>query len=128
MDIYRFMLGVLAVWRMTHLLQAEDGPWNVSLRLRQAAGSGFWGRLLGCFQCLSLWIAAPPAWLLGHGWIERMFLWLAFSGGAVLLQKFSRRELGSPPALYYEDKENEHVVLRRTEDRVAVIQTKPPAA
>ena len=26
MDLYWLVLGALAVWRLTHLLQAEDGP------------------------------------------------------------------------------------------------------
>jgi hypothetical protein len=29
----------LVVWRITHLLQAEDGPWNLVVRLRRVAGS-----------------------------------------------------------------------------------------
>jgi hypothetical protein len=128
MDFYWLILGVLAVWRVTHLLQAEDGPWDLVVRLRRAAGSGFWGRLLDCFYCLSVWIAAPAALLLGHGWKEWLFLWLAFSGGAILLEQGTRREPAYPPALYYEDKETDHGVLRKSEDTVSSDPTKPPAA
>jgi len=127
MDIYWLVLGVLGVWRVTHLLQAEDGPWNVIVRLRRAAGDSFWGRLLDCFHCLSLWIAVAPAWLLGHGWMERILLWLALSGGAILLEELTLRESVSPPALYHEDKENEHVVLREAEDHLSGDRTNPPA-
>ena len=64
--VLRLVLGILGVWRITHLLQAEDGPWDVIVRLRRAAGDGFWGSLLDCFYCLSLWIAARfAAWLGG---------------------------------------------------------------
>jgi hypothetical protein len=53
MYFYRLLLGILAVWRITHLLNAEDGPWEVVVRLRRIAGEGFWGQLLDCFYCLS---------------------------------------------------------------------------
>ena len=40
MRFYSFLLGILSVWRITHLLQAEDGPWAVVVRLRRRAGTG----------------------------------------------------------------------------------------
>lgn len=49
-------LSLLCVWRITHLLQAEDGPWDLLVRFRRMAGSGFVGELLDCFYCLSLWV------------------------------------------------------------------------
>ncbi len=126
MDIYWFILAVLAVWRVTHLLQAEDGPWDFVVRLRRMAGRGFWGRLLDCFHCLSLWVAAPPAWLLGHGWKEGIFLWLALSGGAILLEQLTRQESAALPAAYREDKENEHVMLWKSEGQGPSDQTQLP--
>lgn len=86
-SLYGFILGVLGVWRITHLLNAEDGPGQVLVRLRRLAGSGFWGELLDCFYCLSLWVAAPFAWLLASGWREGFMLWLALSGAAILLER-----------------------------------------
>ena len=92
MDFYRLVLGVLVVWRITHLLFAEDGPWDVVIPLRRQAGAGFWGKLLDCFNCLSLWIAAPLVLLLGGGWTERLLLWPALSAGAILLERLTSRE------------------------------------
>ncbi len=89
MSLYWLILGVLAVWRLTHLLAAEDGPFDVVVRLRTLAGSSFWGSLLDCFYCLSLWIAAPMAWGLGRGWTERAMLWPALSAGAILLERLA---------------------------------------
>jgi hypothetical protein len=86
-DLYRLLLGVLCVWRITHLFQAEDGPGDVIVRIRRAAGDGFWGKLLDCFYCLSLWVSLPLAWLIGRGILERALMWLAFSGGAILLER-----------------------------------------
>ena len=103
MKIYRFVLGLLVVWRITHLWQAEDGPWDVSIHLRRAAGNSFWGRLLDCFYCLSLWVAAPFAFLLGKSWWERAFLWPALSGGASLLEQATNPNLRMSPASFIED-------------------------
>jgi len=64
---YFLVIGILIVWRITHLFYGEDGPWNLMLRLRRLAGEGFWGQLLDCFYCLSLWIAAPFAFLFSCG-------------------------------------------------------------
>ena len=103
MPFYWLILGVLAVWRITHLLNAEDGPWDVLVKLRRLAGNGVFGGLLDCFYCLSLWVAAPLAWLLGDGWKLRLLLWPALSAGAILLEKLASRQRDVPPAEYYED-------------------------
>ena len=114
MTVYWLLLGTLCVWRITHLLQAEDGPWDLVVRLRRLAGAGFWGRLLDCFYCLSLWIAAPFAFALGATLLEQFMLWPALSGGAILLERATSRELDPPPAQYVEDQEEEDDgVLRR---------------
>lgn len=89
MHLYWLTLGVLAVWRLTHLLHAEDGPWDAVFRLRRWAGEGMWGRALDCFNCLSVWIALPFAVGVGETWKERLMLWPALSGGAILLQLVS---------------------------------------
>ena len=116
MKFYWLVLGILCVWRVTHLLNAEDGPWNLLVRLRRRLGNGFWGDLLDCFYCLSLWIAAPLAVLLGQGWKERLLLWPALSGAAILLERATARPEtpGSTPTYYFEDEEK-HDVLRQGE-------------
>lgn len=114
MRFYRLLLGILAVWRITHLLHAEDGPWDVVVRLRRGAGEGFWGQLLDCFHCLSVWIAAPLAFLLEDQLSEQIFLWPALSAGAILLES-GRRGHGEPPALFVEDSEDEYAMLRQKE-------------
>ena len=72
----------------------------VVVTLRRAAGEGFFGRLMDCFYCLSLWTAAPVAWVIGATHTERVLLWLAASGGAILVERFSE--------------EHTHGVLRTT--------------
>jgi len=105
MRFYLLALGILGVWRITHLLQAEDGPWDLTVRFRRALGKGFFGKLLDCFACASLWVAAPFAVWLGDDNGQRLLLWLAFSGGALLLQRATDRSSVPPPAIYFEDKE-----------------------
>ena len=113
MEFYQLVLGVLVVWRITHLLNAEDGPWDLLVKLRKAVGNGFWGRLLDCFFCLSLWIAAPFALLIGVTWIERGLLWPSLSAGAILMERVISRESPVSPAPYVEDKEDTDALLRQ---------------
>jgi hypothetical protein len=110
MTLVELIVGVLAVWRLTHLFQAEDGPWELFVRLRQIAGSGFWGQLLDCFYCLSLWFSLPAALILTRTWHDALLLWLALSGGAILLER-----LTAPTPVVFEDpvKEESHDVLRQ---------------
>src|ERR1700694_1682245 len=96
MKFYTLILGILGVWRITHLLQAEDGPWDVIVRLRHVAGNGFWGNLLDCFYCLSLWIAAPLAALVGANIVEKLLLWPALSGAASLLERMTAPQAHLP--------------------------------
>jgi hypothetical protein len=112
MRFYRLLLGALAVWRITHLLNAEDGPGEVFVRLRRLAGEGFWGQLLDCFYCLSVWIAAPLAVLLARKPLERFLMWPALSAGAILLQSVIDSEHDQAPVVFVEDREDEHAVLR----------------
>jgi len=108
-ELYRLLLGVLGVWRITHLFQAEDGPGNVIVRLRRAAGDSSIGRLLDCFYCLSLWVSLPMALIIGQSAIERVLLWLALSAGAILLERVTAERVSDDgsqrPARFLEDKE-----------------------
>lgn len=99
MKVYWLVLAVLGVWRVTHLLHAELGPWNCLERLRTAMESHLHTRLFGCFYCLSLWVAAPIAWFIGDTSREKLFLWLASSGGAILLQRMTAP--AAPAATHY---------------------------
>ena len=86
----RVALVILATWRLTHLLAAEDGPWDVIVRLRRRAGDGILGQLMDCFYCASLWIAAPIALVLGRDPVVWLVTWLSVSGGASLLERATR--------------------------------------
>lgn len=94
---FRFVISALAVWRLTHLLAAEDGPWNLLLRLRLSLGSTAMGAMMDCFNCLSLWIALPFAFFIAGGWAERLAAWLAVSGAACLANRLMREPLVIQP-------------------------------
>ncbi len=113
MKIYTVVLAILAVWRLTHLLQAEDGPGDTFVKLRHAIGNGFWGSLLDCFYCLSLWIAAPFAVWLGVSIAEKLLLWPALSGAAILMERMTTRQPQLTEPYWKED--DLDVMLRKQE-------------
>ena len=88
---FRLVVAALATWRLTHLLAAEDGPADIIVNMRQRLGDSFFGRLMDCFLCVSLWIAAPMAWLVMKRGSEWPLLWLAISGAACLLERSDGR-------------------------------------
>jgi uncharacterized protein DUF1360 len=94
----RFALASLAIWRLTHLISEEDGPADIVIRLRRRAGDGWLGELMDCFQCLSLWVAAPFALLVSPRRRKTPLIWLALSGAACLLeQRSGERETSTEP-------------------------------
>jgi hypothetical protein len=89
MNAFKFLITVLAAWRITHLIQAEDGPWDIIFKIRKSLGNGFWGNLMDCFYCTSIWISLPFAIFYGKTLFDFFSYWMAISGGAILLQKIS---------------------------------------
>jgi Protein of unknown function (DUF1360) len=112
MNFLWLVMGVLCVWRLTHLLVAEDGPRHSLSRLRAAVVGRFWGELLDCFYCLSLWISLPLALLIGVDWPERLILWPALSAGAILLERVTANSLEPSHAAYQEDEGDRDDLLR----------------
>jgi len=90
MHFYWLTLGVLAVWRITHFFNAEDGPFSIVVRLRRLMGTSILGEILDCFYCLSVWVAIPFAFWIGSGVKEIAILWLALSGAAIILERFTK--------------------------------------
>jgi hypothetical protein len=102
----RFALAVFAVWRVTHLLSREDGPWDVFRRLRRTV---ILSRVLVCFYCLSVWVALPFAFFLKGNLVETAVGWLAASGAAILLERMTRDRV----ELKVEDVDRWDVVVKR---------------
>lgn len=106
----QFVLAVLATWRVTHLLANEDGPADIIVHLRGRLGHGSIGGLMDCFNCLSMWVAAPAALLLSRRPLMWMVSWLALSGSACLLERLGEKPIVIEPGS--QSTEGEHDVLR----------------
>jgi hypothetical protein len=106
--IVELAVGATAVWRVTHLLHAEDGPWDLLARLRRLAGDSVLGKALDCFYCLSIWTALPFAGWLGSTWKAKLLLWPALSGAAILLERATTRPSHNvASATWYEEPEQD---------------------
>ena len=93
----RFVLAVLATWRVTHLLAAEDGPADLIVRFRAHLGSGIFGKLMDCFHCLSFWVAAPMALFVSQTPLDLLLIWLALSSAACLLERIGQEPVVIQP-------------------------------
>jgi hypothetical protein len=115
MPFYYLIVGALCVWRITHLLNFEAGPWNLFGALRRLAGDGIVGDLFDCFYCLSLWISGPFAYALGSGWKERLLLWPALSACAILAERLTAPidHSATNTASYFELPEELHVLRKK---------------
>lgn len=89
------IVNTLAVWRMTHMLIHETGPWDIFTRLRDIIGVEFdikgnpnplnhFATGFMCFYCLSVWVGFIFSW----GRIREA---LAYSAGAVWLHVLEQR-------------------------------------
>ena len=88
-----FFIILLSIWRITHLIQAEDGPFDIIFKLRKFVGNGFFGKLMDCFDCVSIWVSIIPAIYFGNNLMCKIILTLSFSGGAILLEKITSKNV-----------------------------------
>lgn len=113
--VLRLVLAILATWRVTHLLAKEDGPADLIFRIRARLGQRFAGKLMDCFQCLSLWVALPIALLVTGRPLDLFLTWLALSGAACLLERIGQEPVVIQPIAKPE--EVHQVGMLRTETR-----------
>jgi len=107
----RFVLAVFATWRITHLLANEDGPADLIVRLRGRLGDGVVSKLMDCFYCLSLWVAAPMAFLVCGRPLDLLLTWLALSGAACLLERMGREPVVIQPIPQTKEGDWDHGML-----------------
>jgi hypothetical protein len=110
----RIVLAVLATWRVTHLLASEDGPADIIVRFRRLLGQSLLGTLMDCFNCLSLWIAAPAAFFVSRKPVEWLVAWLALSGGACLLERLGHEPVMIQPVSQPSEGDPDHVLRSET--------------
>lgn len=106
MSLHLLILETAAVWRITHLLSKEDGPFDIIFGIRRKAGSGFFGSLIDCFYCLSIWVALPFGCWSGSDWKEKLLLWIALSGTACFLEQATAKHDPPPSSPHYSEDKN----------------------
>ena len=87
----KYFLLVIVVWRLTHLITSEDGPFDVIIRIRKMFGNSFFGKLMDCFYCLSIWIGLLIGWYAGSNLEEIILLAFYYSGTSLLLEKLTNK-------------------------------------
>ena len=91
-----FALSVAAVYRVSHMIANEDGPFDVFVFIREKAGQSNWiGRGANCVLCISFWLSIIPAFAMIHnvGFFrstsETLILyWLAIAGAVLIVHKY----------------------------------------
>lgn len=112
----RVALGILATWRVTHLLAYEDGPGSILARVRGRLGNGIFGKLMDCFACLSLWVALPISFWLANKLLDLVVIWLALSGAACVLERIGQEPVLMQPITADNEGETNHGMLRQAKD------------
>jgi hypothetical protein len=88
------VLGLIT-WRLTSLLVAEDGPFDIFAKFRHFLGvrynaysepfaTNMTGRMILCHWCTSIWVAAGVAWFWGYAHKVKPYV-----GGILLLSTIS---------------------------------------
>lgn len=88
-ELIRYLVMVFVVWRVTHLISSEDGPFDIVIRVRKLLGSGFFGRLADCFYCLSIWVGLAAALLAGGDVMTIILMTLYYSGASIFIERIS---------------------------------------
>lgn len=91
-NLEKYVILTIVIWRLTHLISAEDGPFDLIIKIRKLAGNTFFGKLMDCFYCLSIWIGLIMAWYAGDGVEEIIILCFYYSGASILLEKITNKE------------------------------------
>lgn len=95
-DWLKFLLLVLACYRVAQLLAYDEGPFSCFRWIRIKAGSYDYGangeaetalgRFMACPYCLGVWIALFLA-VSFYSWSDVVIYWLAIAGGQAFLQE-----------------------------------------
>jgi Protein of unknown function (DUF1360) len=90
-DLVKYFILVIVVWRITHLIVLEDGPFDLIIKIRKLAGNSFFGKLMDCFYCLSIWVGLGVAIFTSANVEMIIVLTLYYSGASLLLEKLTNK-------------------------------------
>jgi len=91
------IIGMLAVWRATYMLQEETGPGAIFARLQawvwqKPAKLGSFRDGLRCFNCTSIWLSFFVVLLAPPENIGLFFVyWFAISAGAMIINNIYKK-------------------------------------
>ncbi len=100
MNALHLIILALAIWRLSSLLTAEEGPYGIFSKFRDRAGVFYIGnrvdaygelaKLFSCTWCLSVWIGAIAS--VAYYYLREPIVWLslplALSAAAIVVGKF----------------------------------------
>src|SRR5690606_32518904 len=90
--VEKYFIMTIIVWRLTHFLVVEDGPLDITIKLRKALGINFLNKLVSCFYCSSVWIGFAGAVLASGQPKEIVMLSFYYSGVAILLERMTNKQ------------------------------------
>lgn len=96
MLVVLLLAAVLATYRLSRAISQEAGPFDLFDRLRNLfLGNNWMAEGIRCLYCVSFWVGLSWGIYLGWRglieWIDVPLLGMAFSGGAIILDKYWRR-------------------------------------
>ena len=92
-EFVKYFVLVIVVWRLTHLLTSEDGPFEVIIKIRKLLGATILGDLMDCFYCASVWIGMVAGIYAGATIHEIVILTLYYSGASMIINKFCNAKI-----------------------------------
>lgn len=96
MEVYKFILIGMAVWRLSSLLANEDGPFDLFARIRNAVGvkynkesetygTNWFSKGIICVWCNSIWVAGLVAIYFSDDFAIWLIHTLALSTTAIIV-------------------------------------------
>lgn len=80
-------ISVLVAWRLTSLLCFDSGPFDMMVKVRRVLYRLKLGNLIECFHCTALWISVFVTVAVYELSIATVFLAIATSGGASIIER-----------------------------------------
>jgi len=97
LDLMTFVLLALAVYRLSHMVTSEEGPFEAFAKVRDALGGNqqaTWvGRGIVCILCVSFWVGllgAVALWFWQVVAVQFVVYALALSGATLALKKWTK--------------------------------------
>ncbi len=103
MDWFYFIVSALAVWRLTHLLAKEDGPFDVIFLLRKNIRRSVLCQIVRLFLLPEHLDCPAFRDLAGPGLDNQNNNLVCFIGAACLLEQGTTKNEGPKQAKYHED-------------------------